>query len=102
MAQGQLAEALTFLREGLAISRRLAKADSRNVRFQLDVSMFCLKVGRVLAAQGNFAEALASYRDSLAVRVWLATVDPNPTFQSALAMTHGIVALAYRDIGKPA
>ena len=63
-----------ILRDGLAISDRLAKSDPGNAGWQRDLSVSHNKVGDVQVAQGDLAGALQSYRDSLAI----ATVWRNP------------------------
>ena len=53
MAQGNLAEALTSYRKGLAIIERLAKADPDNTGWQRDLVASYGRVGSVLAQQGE-------------------------------------------------
>ena len=53
MAQGNLAEALTSYRKGLAIIERLAKADPDNTGWQRDLLASYGRVGLVLAQQGE-------------------------------------------------
>ena len=74
VAQGNLAEALTSFRDGLAIRDRLAQADPGNAGWQRDLSVSYNKIGDVLKAQGNLAEALTSATGSPSESVW-----PRPT-----------------------
>jgi hypothetical protein len=57
VAQGNLPEAQTSFRYGLAIAERLAKADPGNAEWQRDLSVCYNKIGNVLVAQGNLLEA---------------------------------------------
>ena len=80
MAQGNLAQALKWYREGLAVelagADRLAKANPENAAWQHNLSLSYSRVGDVLMAQGNLAEALKSYQDGLTVAGRLAKSDP--------------------------
>jgi tetratricopeptide (TPR) repeat protein len=76
-AQGNLAGALTFYRDSLAIADRLAKSYPNNTGWQRDLSVARNKIGDVQVTQGDLAGALTSYGDSLAIRDRLAKSDPN-------------------------
>ena len=56
VARGNLAEALTSFRDGLAIAERLAQADPGNAGWQRDLSVSYNRIGDVLVARGNLAE----------------------------------------------
>ena len=89
MAQGNLPEALTSFRDGLAIADRLAQADPGNAGWQRDLSVSYNKIGDVLVAQGNLPEALTSFRDGLAIRDRLAQADPgNAGWQRDLSVSY--------------
>ena len=97
MAQGNLAQALKWYREGLAVelagADRLAKADPENAVWQHNVSLSYSRVGDVLMAQGNLAEALKSYQDGLTVADRLAKSNPeNASWQRD-------VSISYKKIG---
>ena len=65
---GRSSEALNSFRAGLAMAKRLAKADPGNAGWQRDLSVSYNRIGDVLVAQGNLPEALKSFRDGLAIR----------------------------------
>ena len=90
MAQGNLAEALKWYRDSLAVRRadRLAKANPENADWQHNLSISYSKVGDVLMAQGNLAEALKWYRDGLAVADRLAKSTPKMPAGSAISPFH--------------
>ena len=97
MAQGNLAQALKWYREGLTVelagADRLAKADPENAVWQHNVSLSYSRVGDVLMAQGNLAEALKSYQDGLTVADRLAKSNPeNASWQRD-------VSISYKKIG---
>src|SRR5205085_12527431 len=73
--QGNLAEALTAYRDGLAIRVHLSETEPKNNEWHIALSASYQKVGSVLVAQGNLAEALTAYRDSLAIVERLAKAD---------------------------
>ena len=83
MAYGDLADALTAYRAGLAIAERLAAADPSNASWQRDLSVSHNKLGDVLVAQGQLAEALAAYRASQAIFERLAAERPATTGRGA-------------------
>jgi hypothetical protein len=60
----------------MAISARLAAADSGNAEWQRDLSVSHNKIGDVLVAQGNLPDALAAYRAGMAIAERLAATDP--------------------------
>ena len=97
MAQGNLAQALKWYREGLAVelagADRLAKANPENAVWQHNLSLSYSRVGDVLMAQGNLAEALKSYQDGLAVADRLAKSDPED------AGRQRDVSISYKKIG---
>ena len=76
MTIGNLPEALTSFRAGLAIAERLATADPGNAGWQRDLSVSYNKIGDVQVGQGNLPEALTSFRAGLAIAERLATADP--------------------------
>ena len=76
-AYGDLPEALTAYRAGLAIRERLAAADPSNAGWQRDLSVSQEKLGDVFSAQGRLDEALAAYRAGLAIAERLAAADPS-------------------------
>jgi tetratricopeptide (TPR) repeat protein len=79
MAQGDLAQALKWYRDGLAVglagADRLVKSDPENGVWPHNLSLYS-RVGDVLMAQGNLADALKSYQDGLAAADRLAKLDP--------------------------
>ena len=95
MAQGNLAQALKWYREGLAVelagADRLAKADPENAVWQHNVSLSYSRVSDVLMAQANLAEALKSYQTA-----WLF-----PTAWPSLSpkMPTGDAIISYKKIG---
>jgi tetratricopeptide (TPR) repeat protein len=74
---GDLAQALTDLRQTIEIGERLAQQDPNNAEWQRDLSISQNKIGDILAAQGEGAAALTAYRASLAIAERLAQQDPN-------------------------
>jgi tetratricopeptide (TPR) repeat protein len=76
VAQGNLAEALKFYRDGLAAVERLAAADPGNARLQRDLSVSNERIGDVLMALGELDAALEQYRASLGRMAPLRDADP--------------------------
>ena len=76
MAQGNLAEALKFYRDGLAVADRLTKADPGNAGWQRDLAISQGRVGAVLAKQGDAAHALDMLQQGRAVVARLAKQSP--------------------------
>ena len=97
MAQGNLADALKWYRDGLAFglagADRLSEADPENAIWQHNLSLSYSRVGDVLMAQGNLAAALKSYQDGLAVADRVAKADPEK------ASWQRDVAISYKKIG---
>ena len=75
VAQGNLPEALSSLRDALAIRERLAESDPLNTAWQRDLSVSHNRIGDVLVGQGHLAEALGSFRDGFAIAERLAKSD---------------------------
>ena len=87
--RGYLARALSVYHVSLAISDRLAKADSGNAGWQRDLSVSHTKIGDVLRAQGNLPAALEAYTASQAIVDRLAKADPgNAGWQRDLSVSH--------------
>ena len=83
---GDLTQALTAYRDGLAIFERLAKADPGNAGRQRDLAISYDKVAGVLKAQGNLVDALQAYRNILTIMERLLSADPaNVMWQSDLS-----------------
>jgi tetratricopeptide (TPR) repeat protein len=101
-AQGDLAGALKFYKENLAIAERLAKSDPDNAGWQRDFSVSYNFVGNVQVAQGDLAGALKSYSDYFTIIDRLARADPgNSELQRDLSVSYekvGDVQMAQGDL----
>jgi tetratricopeptide (TPR) repeat protein len=97
---GDLTQALTAYRDGLAIFERLAKADPGNAGRQRDLAISYDKVAGVLKAQGNLVDALQAYRNILTIMERLLNADPaNVMWQSDLSACYNEVGDVLRAQG---
>jgi len=88
-AQGDLAGALRYFTDDLAIAKRLAASDPANATWQRDLSLSLYSLGSLAEAQGDLAGALRYFTDDLAIAERLAASEPaNAKWQEDLANTH--------------
>ncbi|WP_158008098.1 tetratricopeptide repeat protein [Methyloceanibacter superfactus] len=103
MRQGDLDEALTAFREGLAVAENLAEADPHNADWQRSLSDSFNSIGEALMAQGKLGDALEYFHKGLAVSDRLAEAHPNhPDAQAGLATSHANIGLVLMLRGEAA
>jgi tetratricopeptide (TPR) repeat protein len=89
VAQGNLVEALSCFRDGLAIRERLAKADPNNAGWQFNLGISHERIGDVLKAQGDLAAALKEYEERRAIIERVAKAEPdNADWQRDLSVAY--------------
>ncbi|MCI4665926.1 MAG: TIR domain-containing protein [Neomegalonema sp.] len=80
--------ALAAYEEGLAINRKLARAEPENTQFQRDVSVSLDSIGNLRLRQGEADAALAAYDEALRIRRKLAKAEPkNTLFQRDVSLS---------------
>lgn len=101
--QRDLALALEYYRDGLAIIYSLAESDPDNAGWQFDLGISTERIGDAQMEQNDLAGALKSYSDSLTIFKRLAKSDPgNALGRHHLSLSFGRLALVYRQSGNNA
>jgi tetratricopeptide (TPR) repeat protein len=92
-AQGNFPDALKFLRDGLAVVDRPAKADRYNATWSYDFGILNERIGTSLAIQGDLDGAMRFYHAKLAIVERLARSDRSHT------LWQRDLSLSYNKIG---
>ncbi|MGH7937895.1 MAG: tetratricopeptide repeat protein, partial [Chthoniobacterales bacterium] len=96
-------EAITNLRQGVAVLESLAAGDPNNARARREVGWGYKQLGTTQVAAGDYPGAVESLQKSLAIRESSAAIDPqNAQASLDLASGHGDLAEALTAKGDPA
>jgi tetratricopeptide (TPR) repeat protein len=96
-------DAVTALREALAIRKRLADAHPTVTQYQLDLAASHNNLGVLLSATGDQAGARAAYEAARAIQQRLAAAHPTAAgYQHDLAKSHGNLGNLLSETGDPA